>query len=213
MSADSEPVTDDLANLPRLSLPEASKSSVGRVGRVGSKEDIISTTEVNGGVKAHLHPEVLREKMLANGQDTSYDQLAGSLMNVATFSAGLTGGTVFALPTDETSTCNNCSAVTTVLSVAFLCFTISLFFALFVQIIVRTTTKSTKSILQKIYNGPLVRDSTLKLSAVFLAAGFLLDGVALVLIGKPVIGGLTIAIVGSFCITVFVWFTMDLDLL
>jgi hypothetical protein len=147
---------------------------------------------------------------LADEKDASYDQLAGSLMNVATFSAGLTGGTVFALPTDGTTTCNNCSAVTTVLSVAFLCFTTSLFFALFVQIIVRTVTKATDPYRQKLYYGEGVRRTTLRLSAICLAAGFLLDGVGLVLIGKHVIGGLTIAIVGSFGVTVFVWFTMDL---
>ena len=123
-------------------------------------------------------------------------------MTVATFSAGLTGGIVFAIPTDGTGTSHNGNTVRTILSIAFLFFTLSLFSAFYVRIEVLTERKRNWSILQSFYRGGNASRVAIISSAYAVTVGFLLDGVALILIGQTPVGAVTIGVVGTFGIFV-----------
>ena len=117
-------------------------------------------------------------------------------MTVAVFSAGLSGGIAFAISILDTE--NNYSTLRTVLSVAFLFFTLSLFFAFFVRIEVRTEPRLCADIIRCFYRGQGATRFAIISSAIAVTVGFLLDGVGLVLIGQNVAGALTIGFVGIF---------------
>ena len=130
-------------------------------------------------------------------------------MGVATFSAALTSGVVFALPTADSTACNNCKAVRMVLSVAFVAFTISLFVALFMRIALRTEPNDRSKRKRWLSLNLSVSRFLMICCSGFLAAGFILIGVGLILIGEPQIGGLTIALVGCAGFALIIWFFLD----
>ena len=97
---------------------------------------------------------------------------------VGTFSAALTSGIVFGLPTSDSMNCNSCNLLRILLSIGFLFFTFSLLSAFLVQIGVRTWPRWSLRLNLVI----------LSASAVSFSMGFLIDAICLIIVGQKEIG-------------------------
>ena len=110
---------------------------------------------------------------------------------------------MFAVPSND-STCDKCGLVQTLLSVAFLLFTLTVLSALLTHICVIDTLPPWPLWLAQI---------VLSFASVSFAVGFLIDAVCLIVIGQPEVGSIIIVVVTVFIsVTLFqFWRRADKD--
>lgn len=130
-----------------------------------------------------------RDPGIPDGEGSTYDAFADSLMIVATFAASITGSIVLP-PLAPASDGLSLS----ILSVSFMLFTVSLLSALFLKIGRRLTVPVIPDWVANVF---------LTISITAFAIAFLMDGVSLIFNEQAAVGGVIIAVVTIFGLCVF----------